>query len=276
MRKTKIVCTLGPATDDYETLKSLVKAGLNVARLNMSHGDHAEHLRRIEAVRKVRAELGVPVALLMDTKGPEIRVKTFINHRITLVEGARFTLTSRDIAGDESIASVTYSALPSVLKKGDRVLLNDGMIELTVEKISGEDVVTTVVNGGELTDRKSINLPGIEIDMPYLSAADKSDIEFAVRENADYIALSFVRRRKTGEKPREKVRRRGHTAYFQNREPSGRDQYRGDTRAQRRHNGCSRRYGRGDTLRGASSHSEEPDKAVLSRRQKGNHRHADA
>lgn len=193
MRKTKIVCTLGPATDDYETLKSLVKAGLNVARLNMSHGDHAEHLRRIEAVRKVRAELGVPVALLMDTKGPEIRVKTFINHRITLVEGARFTLTSRDIEGDESIASVTYSALPSVLKKGDRVLLNDGMIELTVEKIFGEDVVTTVVNGGELTDRKSINLPGIEIDMSYLSAADKSDIEFAVRENADYIALSFVR-----------------------------------------------------------------------------------
>ena len=119
MRKTKIVCTLGPATDDYETLKSLVKAGLNVARLNMSHGDHAEHLRRIEAVRKVRAELGVPVALLMDTKGPEIRVKTFINRRITLVEGARFTLTSRDIEGDESIASVTYSALPSVLIKGD-------------------------------------------------------------------------------------------------------------------------------------------------------------
>ena len=185
MRKTKIVCTLGPATDDYETLKKLVKAGLNVARLNMSHGDHAEHLRRIELVRRVRAELGVPVAILMDTKGPEIRVKTFVNRKVTLSEGARFTLTAREVAGDETQVSVTYPALPSVLKTGDKVLLNDGMIELKVDKIVGEDVITTVMDGGELTDRKSINLPGIDIDMPYLSEADRSDVEFAVKEDAD-------------------------------------------------------------------------------------------
>ena len=209
MRKTKIVCTLGPATDDYETLKKLVKAGLNVARLNMSHGDHAEHLRRIELVRRVRAELGVPVAILMDTKGPEIRVKTFVNRKVTLSEGARFTLTAREVAGDETQVSVTYPALPSVLKAGDKVLLNDGMIELKVDKIVGEDVITTVMDGGELTDRKSINLPGIDIDMPYLSEADRSDVEFAVKEDADYIALSFVRSADDVRQARNLVRKFG-------------------------------------------------------------------
>lgn len=193
MRKTKIVCTLGPATDNYAVLKKLVRAGMNVARLNMSHGDHEEHKKRIEAVRKVRAELGMPVAILMDTKGPEIRIKTFKNGHITLNEGDRFTLTVKEVEGDVTRVSVTYKELPSLLKKGDTALINDGLIELRVEEVFSEDILTTVVNGGELSDRKSINLPNVAIDMPYLSDVDKDDIKFAIEEDADYIALSFVR-----------------------------------------------------------------------------------
>ncbi len=193
MRRTKIVCTLGPATDNYQVMKRLVRAGMNVARLNMSHGSYDEHLSRIEMVKRVREELGTPVALLMDTKGPEIRIRTFAGGRVELVEGERFTLTVKDVEGDESRVSVTYPEFPRHLKKGDRVLINDGLIELVVDEVFTEDVHCIVVNGGELTDRKSINLPGIEIDMPYLSEIDKEDIRFAVENDADYIALSFVR-----------------------------------------------------------------------------------
>ncbi len=193
MRKTKIVCTLGPSTDNYTTLKKLIRAGMSVARLNMSHGDHDEHARRIEMVKRARKELDVPVAILMDTRGPEIRIKTFKSGRVVLEEGATFTLTTNEIEGDENAVSVTYPDFPKHLKEGDSVLLNDGMIELKVDEISESEVKCTVVDGGELTDRKSINLPGVEIDMPYLSSSDRDDIRFAVEEDADYIALSFVR-----------------------------------------------------------------------------------
>lgn len=225
MRRTKIVCTLGPATDNYQTMKKLVRAGMNVARLNMSHGSYDEHLQRIEMVKRVREELGMPVALLMDTKGPEIRIKTFAGGKVELTEGERFTLTVKDIEGDVSRVSVTYSELPRHLKKGDRVLINDGLIELCVEEVYTEDIHCTVINGGELTDRKSINLPDVEIDMPYLSEVDKEDIRFAVENDADYIALSFVslrRGRASSEKLGYATWRRGNSTYFQDRKPSRR------------------------------------------------------
>ena len=193
MRKTKIVCTLGPATDNYATLKKLVRAGMSVARLNMSHGSYEEHTKRMDMVKQVRKELGLPVAILLDTRGPEIRIKTFENGVVELIEGEKFTLTTEEIVGTEKIVSVTYLDMPKHLKKGDTVLLNDGMIELVVDGVTENEVHCTVVNGGELTNRKSINLPGIEIDMPYLSDSDRADIEFAVKSDADYIALSFVR-----------------------------------------------------------------------------------
>ena len=193
MRKTKIVCTLGPATDNYATLKKLVRAGMSVARLNMSHGSYEEHTKRMDMVKQVRKELGLPVAILLDTRGPEIRIKTFENGVVELIEGEKFTLTTEEIVGTEKIVSVTYLDMPKHLKKGDTVLLNDGMIELVVDGVTENEVHCTVVNGGELTNRKSINLPGIEIDMPYLSDSDRADIEFEFKSDADYIALSFVR-----------------------------------------------------------------------------------
>lgn len=193
MRKTKIVCTLGPSTDDYKVLKELVRSGMNVARLNMSHGSHAEHKARIEAIRRVRRELGVPLAILLDTRGPEIRVKTFENGSVELESGKKFVLTTREVEGNENEAAVTYELLPGCVDVGDVVLLNDGMIELVVEEISATDVTCKVVHGGTLSNRKSINLPGKDVDMPYLSDADRDDLRFAVEEDVDYIALSFVR-----------------------------------------------------------------------------------
>lgn len=193
MRRTKIVCTLGPATDDYNVLKNMIRAGLNVARLNFSHSTHAEHKARMDMVKRARAELGVPVAILLDTKGPEVRIKTFKDGRAFLKKGSKFTLTSRDVVGDDTAVSITYSELPACVEKGATILVNDGMIELKVASVNKTDVVTVVQNDGVLTDRKSINLPDTEIDMPYLSETDISDIEFGLEQDVDYIAMSFVR-----------------------------------------------------------------------------------
>lgn len=193
MRKTKIVCTLGPSTDSYQMIKNLIKAGMNVARVNMSHGTHDEHRARIDLVKRARAELNMPVAILMDTKGPEIRIRTFKNGRAELVEGSTFTLTTAEAEGDDSRVSVTYSGLPSAVKAGDRILMSDGLIELKVAAVAGENVTCTAVTGGVLTDRKSINLPGIDLDMPYLSDADRADLAFGIEQDVDYMALSFVR-----------------------------------------------------------------------------------
>ena len=190
MRRTKIVCTLGPATDDYNVLKNMIRAGLNVARLNFSHSTHAEHKARMDMVKRARAELGVPVAILLDTKGPEVRIKTFKDGRAFLKKGSKFTLTSRDVVGDDTAVSITYSAC---VEKGATILVNDGMIELKVASVNKTDVVTVVQNDGVLTDRKSINLPDTEIDMPYLSETDISDIEFGLEQDVDCIAMSFVR-----------------------------------------------------------------------------------
>ena len=193
MRRTKIVCTLGPATDDYSVLKNMIRAGLNVARLNFSHSTYDEHKRRMDMVKKARKELGVPVAILLATKGPEIRIKTFKNGKVELKKGDKFTLTTRDVEGDEKAVSVSYDELPNYVKKGTRILVNDGLIELTVDSVNKTDIVTTVMNDGFLSNRKSINMPDTFIDMPYLSDGDRADIEFGISQDVDYIAMSFVR-----------------------------------------------------------------------------------
>ncbi|MDX9800497.1 MAG: pyruvate kinase [Spirochaetia bacterium] len=193
MRKTKIVCTLGPATDDRAILARIFKCGLDVARLNFSHGTYDEHQRRIDQFKEIRAELKKPAALLLDTKGPEIRLKKFKNGKTTLKKGNLFTLTTKNIEGDENIVSVTYAGLPSDLSLGNRVLIDDGLIELKVTGINATDVICEVIDGGVVSDRKGINLPGITVGIPFLSGADKEDILFGIRNDFDYIAASFVR-----------------------------------------------------------------------------------
>ena len=193
MRKTKIICTLGPASDNPAVFRKMVKAGLNVARLNFSHGTHEEQLQKINMVKAVRAEMNAPIAIMMDTKGPEIRIKTFKNGRVDLQEGARFTLTARDVEGTDEIVGISYPPLPGIIKPGATVMLNDGFIELKVLEVKDADILCEVVYGGELSNRKSLNLPGVSIHMPYISAADRQDMLFGIKQDVDYIACSFVR-----------------------------------------------------------------------------------
>ncbi len=193
MRRTKIICTLGPAIDDREILTRIFKCGLDVARINFSHGTYAEHQERIDRFKSVREKLQKPAALLLDTKGPEIRLKNFKNGGASLTKGKQFTLTTRDIEGDENGVSVTYPGLPLDLSRGDRVLIDDGLIELKVTEITATDVVCVIIDGGEVSDKKGINLPGITVGIPFLSDTDKEDILFGIKNDFDYIAASFVR-----------------------------------------------------------------------------------
>lgn len=192
MNKTKIVCSIGPASAKVSTLEKMIDAGMNVARFNMSHGTHESHKALIAAVKEARKNKKSAVAILIDTKGPEIRIKQFEKGKIFLKNGENFTLTTEDVVGDEKQVSVTYAKLPKILSKGARILLNDGNLELRVEKIKGKNVECVVVNGGELSNNKSINLPGIKTEMKYLSDQDKSDLLFAKEMEADYVAISFV------------------------------------------------------------------------------------
>lgn len=193
MRKTKIVCTIGPSCCSEEMIEKMIFAGMNVARLNFSHGDHDYHKDNIETVKKVRKRLNSPVALMLDTKGPEIRVKTFKNGRVTLKDGDIFTLRSNDVEGNEKEVSVTYAKLPSQLTEGTKILLDDGKIELCVVKAGEDFAECKVVCGGVLSDKKGINLPNVPISMPYLSERDKSDILFGIENDVDFVAASFVR-----------------------------------------------------------------------------------
>lgn len=193
MLKTKIVCTLGPASRSEKVMTEMLKAGMNVARLNFSHGDHAYHRELLETFRRARERLGVPAAVMLDTKGPEIRLRTFRNGSATLVPGASFTITTMDVEGDDTRVSVSYAELPSQLNTGDRILLDDGRLELRVVELSETDVVCTVVTGGEVSDRKGVNVPGVHLDIPYLSEQDMADLRFGVEMDVDYIAASFVR-----------------------------------------------------------------------------------
>ena len=192
MRKTKIVCTIGPASETEKIITGLCKAGMNVARLNFSHNTHEDHQRRIDLVKKVRSELKMPIAIMLDTKGPEYRIKTFENGKIALNDGDRFTFTTDDIIGDETKVAVSYPNLPNELSVGDTILLNNGLLTFEVVNIDGTNIECTVVIGGELSDRKSMSFPGKVMKQEYLSEQDKKDIAFGVQNDVDYIACSFV------------------------------------------------------------------------------------
>lgn len=194
MRKTKIICTLGPAVDNQEKLEELIKAGMNVARLNFSHGDYEEQGNRIELFKKAREKVGSPVAMLLDTKGPEIRIGKFETGEAILKDGSEFTLLNEDILGDDTKVSVTYKNLANEVYVGTRILINDGTIEVIVKEIRDKDVVCTVINGGKLTNRKSINIPNSTINLPSITDKDISDIKFGIEHGFDYIAASFVRK----------------------------------------------------------------------------------
>ncbi len=193
MRKTKIICTIGPASESEDKLKELMLAGMNVARFNFSHGSHDEHRRKFERIRKLRDELDLPVATMLDTKGPEIRLRDFANGKEELKAGQTFTLTSRDVAGTDKEVSITYKELTKDCKSGMTILLDDGLIELHVDSVTETDIVCTVVNGGPISDKKGVNVPGAELSMPYLSEQDKSDIIFGCEQGFDFVAASFVR-----------------------------------------------------------------------------------
>ncbi len=193
MRRTKIVCTMGPACRSEEMIEKMVKCGMNVARLNFSHGDHKYHAETIKMLKNVRKRTGAPLAILLDTKGPEIRIKTFENGKIFLKDNDDFTLTMEDVEGSERRVSVTYSELSKQIKAGDIILIDDGKIVLRAEKTDEQNIYCKVITGGELTDRKGINIPDVHLNFPYLSEQDKSDIMFGIEHDIDFIAASFVR-----------------------------------------------------------------------------------
>ena len=192
MRKTKIVCTLGPASESEEIVEGLCRAGMNVARLNFSHGTHEYHKERVETVKRVRERLGLPIAIMLDTKGPEYRIGTFAEGKVTLADGDRFTFTTEAVVGDENQVSVSYAALPNELDVGDSILLNNGLLSFRVERIEGSRIECEVVCGGILSDRKSMSFPGKVMKQAYLSEQDRDDIRFGVENGVDYIACSFV------------------------------------------------------------------------------------
>ena len=192
MRKTKIVCTIGPACESREMIEGLCRAGMNVARLNFSHGVHAEHQRRIDTIKEVRQALGLPIALLLDTKGPEYRIRTFENGKITLKDGDAFTFTTREVEGTQSCVSVNYPKLHEEMNPGDPILLNNGLLIFRVEQVEGQEIHCRVVSGGVLSDRKSMSFPGKVIKQAYLSEQDKKDLAFGVKNGVDFVACSFV------------------------------------------------------------------------------------
>ncbi len=193
LRKTKIICTLGPSTDSEETLRQMVAAGMNVARFNFSHGTYEEHLARLALLRKVRNEAEEPIAALLDTKGPEIRLRDFKGGKVFLKAGSTFVLTTREVEGTEEICSITYRDLPQDVKVGTRLLLDDGLISMVVSKIEGTEITCAVQNSGYVSNHKSVNVPGVRLSMPYLSKQDEKDILFGIENGFDFIAASFVR-----------------------------------------------------------------------------------
>ena len=194
IKRTKIVCTLGPASDKEEILRELVKSGLNVCRFNFSHGSHEEHKERMDLVKKVREELGQPVAILLDTKGPEIRTGNFDEPEVLLEEGQKFTITMKDVVGNKEMCTVSYKGLVNDVVPGDTILIDDGLVGLKVEEINGDDIVCIVENSGIVKNHKGVNVPGVKINLPALTEKDIKDIEFGISEGIDYIAASFVRK----------------------------------------------------------------------------------
>ena len=209
MRKTKIICTIGPASESEEKLRELKLAGMNVARFNFSHGSHKEQLVKYNRVLKVRKELGLPVATLLDTKGPEIRLRDFEGGKVELVSGQQFVLTTEEIMGTAERATISYKNLKNDINVGTTILIDDGLIEMTVEEIKGEDIVCKVINGGFVSNHKGVNVPGAILSMPYISEVDLADIIFGVEHGFDFIAASFVRTREDIQEVRKIVEDRG-------------------------------------------------------------------
>ncbi|MCD7725133.1 MAG: pyruvate kinase [Clostridiales bacterium] len=195
MRKTKIVCTLGPSTDNADVLKQMMIEGMNVARCNFSHGTYDEHKKRMDMVKKLRGEVGKPIAILLDTKGPEVRVKDFKDGKVLLEEGQLFTLTAEEIEGTKDRVSVTYNRLYEDLEVGMRVLIDDGLIEMKVEKVDKNDIVCRVINGGAVSNHKGVNVPDVDLSLPYISDKDREDILFGISQDVDFIAASFVQKK---------------------------------------------------------------------------------
>ena len=193
MRKTKIVCTIGPATDSDDVMRGLMEAGMNVARFNFSHGTYEDHQARLEQVRRVSGELGLPIATMLDTKGPEIRLGNFVNGSEMLEAGDTFTLTTRDVPCTKEVGSITFKNLPNDVRPGNRVLINDGVIEMICREVRGDEIMCEVIHGGEVKNHKGINVPGVTLSMPFLSEADMNDLEFGAKQGFDFIAASFVR-----------------------------------------------------------------------------------
>ncbi|MBR3787204.1 MAG: pyruvate kinase [Firmicutes bacterium] len=194
LKKTKIVCTLGPSSRDEETMEAMLMAGMNVARLNFSHGTHEDHKKTIESFRRVRDKLDLPAAVLLDTKGPEIRLKDFENGSEIIEDGQVFTLTSEDIQGTKERVATTYAALPSQVGKGTKILIDDGRIRLEVSETTDTDVICSVISGGKVSNRKGVNIPNKSLDLEYISEADRNDILFGIKMDVDYVAASFVRK----------------------------------------------------------------------------------
>ena len=192
MRKTKIICTIGPSSENEETLTQMCLAGMNVARLNFSHGTHEEHAKKIALIKQVRQKLGLPIAIMLDTKGPEYRIHTFAAGKVTITEGSAFTFTTDEVEGDETKVSVNYKALHKDLKPGDVVTVNNGMVQFEVQEICGHDIRCKCLVGGVLSNRKSMSFPNKVMSGPYLSEQDKADILFGIENGVDFIAASFV------------------------------------------------------------------------------------
>lgn len=192
MRKTKIICTIGPSSENEETLTQMCLAGMNVARLNFSHGTHEEHAKKIALIKQVRQKLGLPIAIMLDTKGPEYRIRTFADGKVTITEGCAFTFTTDEVEGDETKVSVNYKALHKDLKPGDVVTVNNGMVQFEVQEICGHDIRCKCLVGGVLSNRKSMSFPNKVMSGPYLSEQDKADILFGIEHGVDFIAASFV------------------------------------------------------------------------------------
>ncbi len=193
LRKTKIICTLGPATDDENVLRRMMLGGMNCARFNFSHCTHEDATKKLEMVTRLREELGLPIAALLDTKGPEIRLGTFANGPVELHTGGTFTLTSRDVPGDDTIVSITYADLPKDLTPGSRVLIDDGLVAMRARTVTDTDIVCDVLNGGVISNKKGVNVPDTRLSMPYISEQDRSDIIFGIENGFDFIAASFAR-----------------------------------------------------------------------------------
>ena len=193
-KKTKIVCTMGPSTDSLEMVESLLRAGMNVARFNFSHGSHEEQAKRMELVRLASTRTGIPVALMLDTKGPEIRLGLFKEGKVCLEEGQAFTLTTRDVEGTKEICSVNHAGLPEDVKEAKQILLSDGLVTLRIDSIEGTEIHTTVMNTGMMSNRKRVAVPGVSLSLPPVSEQDEKDLLFGCEMGVDYVAASFMQR----------------------------------------------------------------------------------